>query len=346
MPWSKIPIDTTQRLKAQKLKARGKRAITYREALRETLYQALEIDPRVFVMGEGVDDPGGIFGTTKGLQRRFGEKRVFDIPIAENAMTGVAIGAALAGMRPIFIHMRMDFLLPAMDQIVNHASKWRFMFGGRVNVPIVIRTLIGRGWGSAAQHSQSIQGLFIHTPGLKVVMPATAYDAKGLLFSSIADNDPVIFIEHRWLYETVDYVPEDRYLIPFGKAILRKKGKDVTVVATSLMVHEALKAAKVLKKEGIEVEIIDVRSLVPLDEELILGSVKKTKRLVIADTGWKTGGMGAEISARVVEAAFKFLKAPILRIATKDTPTPASSALEEEFYPSKDDIIKTVKEIL
>lgn len=343
MPWSKIPIDKTENVKAARLRASGRRALTYREAIREALSQALAIDRRVFIMGEGVDDPGGIFGTTVGLKGKFGSKRVFDTPIAENTMTGVAIGAALAGTRPIFVHMRMDFLLPAMDQIVNHASKWRFMFGGRVNVPIVIRTIIGRGWGSAAQHSQSLQGLFVHTPGLKVVMPATPYDAKGLLLGSIADEDPVIFIEHRWLYDTVDHIPEDRYLIPLGKGMVRKKGRDVTVVATSHMVVEAIKAGKFLKKDGIDIEIIDPRTVAPLDEDLIISSVKKTGRLIIADTGWKTGGVGAEISARVSEKAFKYLKAPILRISTADTPTPAGPSLEEAFYPGVADIVEAVK---
>jgi len=346
MPWSKIPVDKTENIKAQALRARGKRVITYREAIREALFQALEIDSRVFILGEGVDDPGGIFGTTVGLQDRFGPERVFDIPIAENALTGVAVGAALAGMRPVFVHMRMDFLFLAMDQIVNHASKWRFMFGGKIGVPMVIRSLIGRGWGSAAQHSQSIQGLFMHTPGLKVVMPATAYDVKGLLLSSIADEDPVIFIEHRWLYETVDAVPEEKYLIPLGKGIVRKRGSDVTIVSFSHMVAESLKAAQVLKKEGISVEIVDPRTVKPLDEKIILRSVKKTGRLVVADTGWKTAGVTAEISALVAEKAFQYLKSPVARVSTADTPTPASPVLEEEFYPGVEDIVSSVRKVL
>ncbi|MFQ5957635.1 MAG: alpha-ketoacid dehydrogenase subunit beta [Candidatus Brocadiales bacterium] len=346
MPWTKVPVDTSESLTVPKQGAEGKRCIAYHEAVNEALAQALERDDCVFVMGQGVDDPGGVFGTTRDLGKRFGENRVFDTPIAENGITGIGVGAALAGMRPVIVNMRMDFMLMAMDQIVNHAAKWRYMFGGRVTVPLTIRCIIGRGWGSAAQHSQSLQALFMHIPGLKVVMPSTPYDVKGLLLASIVDEDPVIFIEHRWLYNQLGYVPEAPYLIPFGKGVVRKKGRDVTVVGISHMAVEACKASQSLKEEGIDVEIIDMRTLSPLDEHLLFESVKKTGRLVIADTGWKTCGVGAEIAARAASGVFDYLKAPILRIGTADTPTPSSYELEKAFYPGSEDIVSAVKEVL
>lgn len=346
MPWTTVAIDKSGFDTASQGVGEGKRVITYREAIKEALTQAMERDARVFVMGQGVDDPGGVFGTTKDLHKRFSRKRVFDTPIAENGITGIGVGAALAGMRPVVVHMRMDFLPMAMDQLVNHAAKWRYMFGGRVSVPLTVRCVIGRGWGSAAQHSQSLQALFMHVPGLKVVMPSTPYDAKGLLLASIADENPVIFIEHRWLFDHVGYVPEEEYLIPLGKGLVRRKGTDATVVGISYMASEAYKAAESLEKEGIDIEIIDLRSLVPMDEGLLFESVKKTGRLVIADTGWKNCGAGAEIAARVAGGAFNYLKAPIRRIATADTPTPCSFTLEKAFYPSAEDIIFAVKELL
>jgi len=346
MPWTRIPIDSTGMDTISQLSKEGKRGITYRDAIKEALTQALERDERVFIMGEGVDDAAGVYGTTLRLHEKYGNERVFDIPLAENGITGVAIGAALVGMRPILIHMRMDFLLLSMDQIVNHAAKWRYMFGGKVNVPLVIRTIIGSGWGSAAQHSQSLQGLFMHVPGLKVVMPSTPYDVKGLLIASIADENPVIFIEHRWLYNNVGYVPEEMYVIPIGRGIVRREGKDVTVVGISYMAYEAIRAAKVLQKEGIDIEIIDPRSLKPLDDDIIFDSVKKTGRLVIADTGWMTCGVGAEIAARVASSAFSYLRSPIVRISCPDTPTPSSSVLESAFYPDSSEIVARVRKLI
>ena len=344
MSWDKAPTDVYKIERG--LAGEGKREITYREAIKEALTQVLETDNRVFIIGEGVDDPGGIFGTTLGLHKIFGRNRVMDVALAENGITGVAVGAALAGMRPVMVHMRMDFLLLAMDQIINHASKWQYMFGGKVNVPLTIRAIIGGGWGSAAQHSQSLQALFMHIPGLKVIMPSTPYDAKGLLIASIADENPVIFIEHRWLYDHTGYVPQEVYVIPIGKGVIRREGKDATIAATSYMVFQATIAADRLKKEGMDVEIVDLRSLKPLDENIIFNSVKRTGRLVVADTGWKTGGVGAEISARVTESIFSYLKAPILRVSCPDTPTPASSELEKVFYPNQEDIISAVKEVM
>ena len=263
------------------------RRLSYAEAVREAIEQALEMDPSVFVMGQGVDDPGGMFGTTLDLHKRYGSERVFDTPLSENGLMGAAIGAAIGGMRPVYFHNRPDFLLLAMDQIVNHASKWHFMFGGAVSVPMVVWACIGRGWGSAAQHSQALQGLFMHIPGLKLVMPSTCYDAKGLLLSAIADDNPVIIIEHRFNFKHKGYVPKYLYRVPLGKGVVRKPGEDVTVVAISYMVTEAYRAADKLAKEGIRAEVIDLRTLRPLDEEVILHSVAKTGRLIVADTGWR-----------------------------------------------------------
>jgi pyruvate/2-oxoglutarate/acetoin dehydrogenase E1 component len=241
VPWTKVYIDNADF--TQTLVKEGLRGITYRDAIREAHAQILRDDDSSFILGEGVDDAGAIFGTTTGLCVEFGKDRVMDIPIAENGMTGVAIGAALAGIKPIFVHMRMDFLPMCMDQIINHAAKWHYMTGGRVNVPLVVRSIIGRGWGSAALHS-----LFMHIPGLKIVMPSTPYDAKGLLMAAVEDGNPVMFIEHRWVYDYIGYVPEEPYIVPIGKGVIRKQGSDVTVVALSQMVYEAMKAAKILEE--------------------------------------------------------------------------------------------------
>jgi len=322
------------------------RKLSYVAAIREALEEALARDERVFIMGQGVDDPEGMFGITRNLHKKYGRDRIFDTPLSENALTGVTIGAALAGMRPVYMHNRPDFLLLAMDQIVNHASKWSYMFGGNIHVPLVIWATVGRGWGGAAQHTQTLQGLFTHVPGLRLVMPSRPYDAKGLLISSIADNNPVIIIEHRWLLRQEGYVPEEIYSIPFGHGIIRRPGRDITIVAISYMVVEVLLAAQELKAQGIDVEVIDPRTLKPLDEEIIINSVKKTGRLLIADTGWKTGGASAEIAALMAEKAFDYLKAPVRRIACPDVPTPASYALEAKFYAGKGDVIACAKEIM
>jgi pyruvate dehydrogenase E1 component beta subunit len=345
MPWTKVLIEKEEleTVLAQK----GLRALNYVKALNEAQRQLLERDPKVFIIGEGVDDPGGVFGSTLGLAGIFGKDRVMDIPIAENGMTGVAAGAAMAGLKPIFVHMRMDFLPMCMDQIVNHAAKWYYMTGGQVNVPLVIRSIIGRGWGSAAQHSQALHALFLHVPGLKIVVPSTPYDAKGLLIAAVEDGNPVLFVEHRWIYNYSGYVPEEMYTVPIGQGIIRREGIDATIVAISQMVYEAVKAAKILQTEGIEVEIIDPRTIKPLDEELIVNSVKKTGRLIIADVACKTGGAGAEIACRVAEStAIGFLKAPIVRVNFPDTPTPCSPVLEEAYYPNFQNIIGAVKETM
>jgi len=338
MPWSKIKPEQNEP-DFNNVKGKGNRVIPYAEAIREALDQALSLDVDVFVMGQGVDDPSGMFGATLNLHEKYGAERVFDTPLAENGLTGIAVGAAIGGMRPVYFHNRPDFLLLAMDQIVNHASKWHFMFGGAVNVPLVIWACIGRGWGSAAQHSQALQGLFMHIPGLKLVMPATCYDAKGLMLSSIADNNPVIILDHRFNFRHKGFVPEKPYRVPIGKGIVRKPGKDISIITVSYMVTEAYNAAMKLKKEGIDAEVIDLRTLRPLDEELILTSVQKTGRVVVADTGWKTGGVTAEISALIVEKGFSFLKEPVLRVACPDVPTPAGYTLEEAFYAGVTEIV-------
>lgn len=345
MPWTKIQADDSRRHAIFGGTGAG-RELSYRDAIREALSQALETDPRVFLFGEGIDDPGGVFGTTVGLKDRFGMERVMDSPIAENGMTGVAIGAAMTGMRPVFIHMRVDFLPMCMDQIINHAAKWSYMTGGRVKVPLTIRAIVGRGWGSAAQHSQSLQSLFAHIPGLNVLMPASPYDAKGLTLGSIAGNSPTMIIEHRWLYDQKEHVPEEPYVIHPGRGIVRREGRDVSIVAASYMVYEALRAATELEKEGISAEVVDLRSIRPLDEELIVETVRKTGRLIVADTGWKTCGVSAEVAAVAAEKAFGLLKAPLKRICFAEAPTPASHELELAYYPAYTDIVRAVKEIL
>lgn len=322
------------------------RRLTYNNAIREAQKQMMEKDNSVFIFGEGVDDATGVFGTSLDLARYFGKERIFDIPLAENCLTGVAIGAALSGMKPIMVHQRMDFLFLALDQIANHAAKWRYMLGGNGNVPLVIRSIIGRGWGEACQHTQSLQAIFMHIPGLKVIMPSNPYDAKGLLVSAIKDPNPVIFIEHKKLRDLEGEVPEELYEIPLGKGKIVRKGKDITIVATSFMVQEALAAANELEKEEIDIEIIDPRTLVPLDKNIIIESVKKTCKLIVVDTGWKTCGVCAEIPAIIVEEAFNFLKAPIKRISIKSVPTPSSSILEGEYYPTYKDIISEVKSLI
>lgn len=346
MPWTKIQADEAGRPGIFGSAASNTRELSYRDAIREALAQALERDPRVFLIGEGIDDPGGVFGTTAGLMERFGRDRVMDMPIAENGLTGVANGAAMTGMHPVLIHMRVDFLPMAMDQMVNHAAKWSYMTGGRVKVPLTVRAVIGRGWGSAAQHSQSLQAIFAHIPGLQVLMPASPYDAKGMLLASIAGDRPTLIIEHRWLYDQKEGVPEEPYLVPSGKALVRRKGTDVTIAATSYMVYESLRAAAELEKDGISAEVIDLRSIQPLDEKAIVDSVRKTGRLIAADMGWKLCGVSAEIAAIAAEHTHDSLKAPVRRICLPATPTPASNVLEKAYYPTYEDIVRVAKEMI
>ena len=306
----------------------------------------MALDESVFLIGQGVKSPWYVGNTTTGLLEKFGPERVIDTPVSENAVTGAAIGAAIAGMRPIVVHPRMDFMLYAMDPIINQAANWHYMFGGNSSVPVVIWGIINRGGEQAAQHSQALHALFAHIPGLKVVMPSTPYDAKGLMISAIKDENPVVYIDERWLYTMEGDVPEEIYSVPIGKGVIRKKGKDITLVALSYMLYESIKASNHLEKEGIDVEVIDLRSIKPLDKNLLLESVKKTGRLVIADGGWKTCGFAAEISALVCENIFDYLKVPIIRVTLPDTPAPASSALERYYYPNSKDIVRAIKEMV
>jgi acetoin:2,6-dichlorophenolindophenol oxidoreductase subunit beta len=319
---------------------------TYSESINEALFTAMEMDKSVICYGLGVPDPKGIFGTTIGLQEKFGEERVFDMPTSENAMTGVAIGSSLNGIRPVITHQRLDFFLLAMDQLINNAAKWHYMFGGESSVPITIRLIIGRGWGQGPTHSQNLQAIFAHIPGLKVVMPVTALDAKGLLLSSIFDNNPVIFLEHRWLHNLEGEVPEGDYRVPIGKAVQLNKGNDITIVSYSYMTIEALHAIKILEKEGIYCDLIDLRTVKPIDFELIFCSVQRTGRLLALDTGVITGSIAGEIVARVCTACYDSLKQAPQRLASPDFPTPTSMALTKNFYRRAEDIIDVVSNML
>lgn len=307
--------------------------IGYVQAVNEALALALEEDPAVFVLGQGVDDPSAMFGTTRGLQQRFGRHRVFDTPLSEEAMMGVATGAAMNGMRPVYMHNRPDFVLIALNQLVTHAAKFHYMDNGQTTVPLVVWTAIGRGWGSGAQHSQAIQGMLIGVPGLKIVMPSTPHDAKGLLLSAILDNNPVCVFEHRWVMKKEGVVPEGLYRVPIGKAICRRPGRDVTIVGASHAVDLALQAAARLAGEGIDAEVVDLRTIKPLDEEAVLASLHKTGRLLVVDTGWMKGGVCAEIGCLAAERGYTDLKAPVARVGLPDIPTPAGYTLEQYFYP-------------
>lgn len=309
------------------------RRISQAEAIREGIAQAMTEDERVIVVGEGVPDPKGIFGTTLGLHQQFGAARVFDSPLSENGMTGICIGAAIAGLRPVMVHQRIDFALLAMDQIVNNAAKWRYMFAGQVSVPLVIRVIVGRGWGPGPQHAQSLQALFAHIPGLKVVMPTSAFDAKGMMIAAVRDDNPVIFIEHRWLQGLVDDVPAEPYALPLDQARVARTGRDATLVGFSYMTVEALRAATVLADHGIDLEVIDARAVRPLDMTTILASVRRTGALIVADTAWKTGSVAGEVVAAVCESVFDALRCPPLRIGLPDLPTPTSPHLTRDYYP-------------
>tara|TARA_Y100000310_G_C20675491_1_gene812797 strand:+ start:564 stop:1616 length:1053 start_codon:yes stop_codon:yes gene_type:complete len=313
------------------------RELTTIEAIREATDIGLEKYPEAFLIGEGVPDPKRIFGTTKDLKEKY-PNRVFDMPLSENALTGVCIGAAISGSKPILVHQRIDFSLLSLDQVINNAAKWYSMFGNQKSVPLVIRMIIGRGWGQGAQHSQNLQAIFSHIPGLKVVMPSTPYDSKGLLLASLEDKNPVIFLEHRWLQNLTGDVPEGYYTSPLGKSSVSREGEDITIVATSFSVIESLKAAKELEKVGIKVEVIDVKTLNPIDTETILDSVKKTGKLLVYDLGWKSCGFAAEIIALVSEKIQ--LKSLPQRITCPDLITPSSHGLIKYFYPTYITLIK------
>ncbi len=319
--------------------------MTFRRALNLALEKEMDADPAVFVFGLDVPDHKRIYGSTVGLVERFGPERCFGTPLSEEAMTGVALGAALSGLRPVHVHIRVDFLLLAMNQLVNMVSSMRYMSGGQLRVPLVIRAVIGRGWGQSAQHSKSLHSIFAHVPGLKVVLPSSPQDAYGLLRSAIRDDNPVIFLEHRWLYDVEGEVDENAQT-PLGSSIVRREGDALTVVCTSWMNVEAMKAAEVLAKRGVELEVIDVRTVAPLDVAPLVASVRKTGRCLVADYDWVFCGFGAEVAALVSHQCFGRLQHPVERLGFAPTPCPTTRPLENVFYPSAVNIIRTVEHML
>jgi len=321
------------------------RRLTYTQSIREAHAQLLGSDQRVFVIGQGLWSPWYAGGSLQDLEKEFGRDRVVDCPASENATTGLAVGAAIAGMRPIVFHPRMDFMVLAFDPIINQAANWSYIFGGRVKAPVVVRAVINRGGEQGAQHSQALQAMFMHVPGLTIVMPSTPYDAKGLLIAAVYNDGPVMYIDDRWLYDETGEVPEEMYQVPLGKAALRRKGADLTIVATSVMAREALKAANELVPRGIECEVIDLRTIKPWDSELVLESVLRTKRLIVADAAWRTCGVAAEIAATVGAQAFGQLKAPIARVTLPDAPAPTSKALESDYWVSARQIVDAASEM-
>lgn len=322
------------------------RSLSYVQAIREAHAQLLASDPRVFLIGQGVWSPWYAGTSLQDLEKEFGRDRVIDSPVAENATTAAAIGAAMAGMRPIMFHPRMDFMLLAVDPIVNQAANWAYLFGSQVEVPVVIRAVVNRGGEQGAQHSQALQAFFTHVPGIKVVMPATPYDAKGLLVAAVNDGNPVMYIDDRWLYRETGEVPEEMFSVPIGKGAVRRTGSDVTIVANSFLVAEACTAADELAARGIHCEVIDLRSVKPWDVELVCESVARTGRLIVADGGWRTCGVTAEIAATVAEEAFSSLKAPIARVALPDAPAPVSRTLERAYYRGARHLVGAVEQVL
>lgn len=318
--------------------------LTYREALNQALREEMERDPSVFIIGEDVGLYGGSFKVTEGLLAEFGQQRVIDSPIAEGSIVGMGIGAAMAGLRPVVELMTVNFALLALDQIVNHAAKIRYMFGGAVKVPLVIRAPSGGGQQLAAQHSQSLDAYFLHCPGIKVVCPAFPADAKGLLKESIRDDDPIMFLEHEALYGKKGEVPEGAYTVPLGKARVLREGSNASIVSFSRMAVQSLAAAQELEKEGITVEVIDLRSLNPLDTATIIASVRKTGKVLVVEEGWKTGGVGAEIASIIMENCFDHLDAPVKRVAGADVPMPYARNLEKLAIPQVEDIMRAVRE--
>jgi len=324
------------------------RTITYRDALREAMAEEMRRDERVYVLGEDIAGYGGTYGVTKGLFEEFGEKRVRDTPLAEEAIAGTAIGSALGGLRPIAEIMTMNFSLLASDQIINSMAKFHYMFGGQPRIPVVIRMPAGGGAQRGAQHSQMLESLYAHIPGLKLVMPATPYDAKGMLKSAVRDDDPVLFIEHELLYNVKGEVPEpdEDYTVPLNRGIIRREGKDITIVTFSRMVHIVMQAAEDLAKEGIDAEVIDLRSIRPIDLDLVLDSVRKTNRALVAEEGWKYYGTGQGITAMIYEHAFDWLDAPVGLVTGKDVPMPYSKVLERAALPNRNDVVTAVKAIV
>ena len=323
------------------------REISYMEALREAMQQAMEKDERVFLIGEDIGIYGGAFGVSAGLLEKFGSDRIIDTPISEAGIAGACVGAAVTGMRPIGEIQFSDFVVLAMEQIVMQGAKMRFMFGGKAQLPFVIRLPGGSGTGAAAQHSESLENWFVHVPGLKVVMPSSPYDAKGLLLSAIEENNPVMFFEHKLLYKTKGHVPEEMYTIPLGKSKVVRAGQDLSIIATSIMVPRSIEAAKTLSEEGIKIEIIDPRTLKPLDVEPIVSSVMKTGKALIVHEAVKTGGFGGEISAAIMESdAFGYLDAPVRRLAGLDMPIPYNRTLEYHAVPQVEDIVEEARKLV
>lgn len=322
------------------------REITFSKALNESLRQNMQRDERIILIGEDIGCFGGLFQVTSGLMKEFGEDRVIDSPISESAIIGCGIGSAINGLIPVVEIMNIDFTPVCMDQIINQAAKMRYMFGGQLEIPLVIRTACGAGRGAAAQHSQSLHALFMHVPGLKIAIPSDPHDAKGLLNTAILEKNPVLFIEDKMLYNMKGAVPEDNYSVPFGEAIIRREGRDLTIVATFRMVRKSLTVAEALSGEGVEVEVIDPRTICPLDKETIVESVKKTGKLIIVDEGNKCNGFGSEISAIVAEEAIEYLAAPIIRVAAPMTPVPYSPALEKFYIPDENTIKQAINRIM
>lgn len=323
------------------------RQLTYAQALSEGLCQAMEADPSIFVTGIAVDYPSGIFGSTSEAAKRFGPKRVFDAPAMENALTGIAIGAAAMGKRPVIVHPRNDFMFLSFDNLINMAAKWRYMFAGRAGtVPIVVRGVIGKGWGQGATHSQSLQAPLAHFPGLTVVMPAFPSDAKGLTIAALQHDGPVIILEHRALYSTTGAVSESFEPMPMGKAVCVREGSDITIVATSFMAYEAVHAAEELARHDIDADVINLHTIRPLDEDTILQSVKKTGHLIVADTSWELCGVSSEIAALAAEKAWTYLKGRVVRISLPNCPAPVSAKLEEAFYPKASTIARAALTVL
>ena len=319
---------------------------TYAQALAEATSQAMELDPSVIVMGQGIRDKGAIFGSAEGLFEKFGPQRVIEMPIAESAVAGICVGAALKGMRPLLILQRADFGFLIMDQIINHASKYHFMFAGQTPVPITIRLIVGKGWGQGPQHSQSLHSTFAHFPGLRVMAPTDAYTAKGILLNSIFSNDPVVIFEGRPLFSSSMEIPSDPYVVPFKAARKVREGKDVTIVAVSYMVPEAEQACHQLEKAGISVDLIDLVSVNPLDMDTICASVCETKRLMVVDSSWAFCGISAEISAQVYEQIGSVLSAPVKRLALPFCPAPTGAAMEKQFYPQAQSIVEATTGLL
>ncbi len=320
--------------------------LTMREAISQALWEEMERDPKIFIMGEEVGVWGGSYAVTRGFYDHFGAERVRDTPISEAAIVGAAIGAALTGCRPVAELMTINFAFVAMDHIVNEAAKLHYMFNGQFVLPMVIRTVNGGGRQLGATHSQSPEAIFAHFPGLKVVLPGTPADAKGLLKSALRGNDPVMFIEHATLYQMRGEVPDGDYVVPIGKSVVQRPGRDVTIVTYSKMLDISTKAADELAKDGVEAEIVDLRSLRPLDMEPVIESFKKTNRAVIVEEGWPAFGVGAEVSARIYEQAFDYVDAPVKRVTQKDVPLPYSRELEQSALPGVEDVVAAVKEVL